>query len=79
MSNSVFELELQDFLGEADPFRKENNIITPHLYLIINTTIVDKPIPLFSNEDKPYKITIDNGTIVLNHDYNGLEGRLKMT
>ncbi|CAD8110315.1 unnamed protein product [Paramecium primaurelia] len=67
LSDSIIQLELQDFLGDVDPFRKENNIITPNLYRILNTTIVDKPIPLFSSEEKPFKISINNGTIVLNH------------
>lgn len=66
-------------MGDIDPFRKENNIITPNLYRILNTTIVDKPIPLFSSEDKPFKISISDGTIVLNHDYTGKDGRLEMT
>ncbi|CAD8116149.1 unnamed protein product [Paramecium primaurelia] len=79
LSNSIIELELQDFLGDVDPFRKENNIITPNLYIVLNTTIYDKPIPLFSSEDKPFKISIDNGTIVLNHDYTGNDSRLEMT
>ncbi|CAD8109111.1 unnamed protein product [Paramecium sonneborni] len=79
LSDSIIELELQDFFGELDPFRKENNIITPNLYRILNTTIVDKPIPLFSSENKPFKISISDGTIVLNHDYTGNDGRLEMT
>ncbi|CAD8129665.1 unnamed protein product [Paramecium sonneborni] len=78
-TNSIIELELQDFLGDIDPFRKENNIITPNLYRILNTTIVDKPIPLFSSENKPFKISISDGTIVLNHDYTGNDDRQEMT
>ncbi|CAD8093679.1 unnamed protein product [Paramecium primaurelia] len=77
LSNSIIQLEIQDFLGDVDPFRKENNIITPNLYRV--TTINEKPIPLFSNEDKPFKISIDNGTLVLNHDDKGSEDRLEMT
>ncbi|CAD8112877.1 unnamed protein product [Paramecium sonneborni] len=79
LSNSIIELELQDFLGDVDPFRKENNIITPNLYRILNTTIIDKPIPLFSSEENPFKISLSNGTIVLNHDYTGNDDRLQMT
>ncbi|CAD8194828.1 unnamed protein product [Paramecium pentaurelia] len=79
ITNSVIQLELQDFSGEVDPFRRENNIITPYLYKIIDRTIIDKPIPLFSSEDKPFIISIDNGTIVLNHDYSGQNGRFLMT
>ncbi|CAD8188631.1 unnamed protein product [Paramecium pentaurelia] len=77
LSNSIIQLEIQDFLGDVDPFRKENNIITPNLYRV--TTINEKPIPLFSSEDKPFKISIDNGTLVLNHDDTGSEDRLEMT
>lgn len=62
-----------------DPFRKENNIITPNLYRILNTTIIDKPISLFSSEDNPNKISVNNGTIVLNHAYTGNDGRSEMT
>lgn len=45
----MIDLMLQDFTGDADPFRKYNNIITPHLYTVIDTRIIDKPIPLFSS------------------------------
>ncbi|CAD8131282.1 unnamed protein product [Paramecium sonneborni] len=79
LQNFVIELELQDFLGDVDPFRKEDNIITPNLYRVVNTSIDDKPISLFSSEDEPYKILIDNGTIVLNNNYTGTDGRLEMT
>ncbi|CAD8153398.1 unnamed protein product [Paramecium octaurelia] len=79
LSDSIIQLKLQDFSGDVDPFRKENNIITPNLYIILNTTIVDKPIPLFSSKDKPFTISIDNGTIVLNHDYVGIDDHLQMT
>ncbi|CAD8130281.1 unnamed protein product [Paramecium sonneborni] len=79
LSNSIIQLELQDFVGDVDPFRKENNIITPNLYRILNKTIIDKPFPLFTSEEKPFKIFISNGTIVLNNDYKGDDGRLEMT
>ncbi|CAK86794.1 unnamed protein product, partial (macronuclear) [Paramecium tetraurelia] len=79
LSDSIIQLELQDFSGDVDPFRKENNIITPNLYRILNTTIIDKPIPIFSSEDKPFKISIDNGTIVLNHDFVGVGDHFQMT
>ncbi|CAD8214678.1 unnamed protein product [Paramecium pentaurelia] len=68
LQQSMIELILLDFTSDVDPFRKQNNIITPHLYIITNTTIDNEPIPLFSNEDKPFTISIDNLTLVLNHE-----------
>ncbi|CAD8122185.1 unnamed protein product [Paramecium sonneborni] len=67
IQSAMIELMLTDFSGDADPFRKENNIITPHLYTVIDTTIIDKPIPLFSTQEKPYIISFENVTLVLNH------------
>lgn len=66
----MIDLMLTDFTGDADPFRKENNIITPHLYTVIDTTIIDKPIPLFSSLEKPYTISFENVTLVLNHEFD---------
>ncbi|CAD8202403.1 unnamed protein product [Paramecium pentaurelia] len=79
LSDSIIQLEFQDFLGGVDPFKKENNIITPKLYRIINSTIVDKPIPLFSSKDKPSKIFINDGTIVLNNGNTENDDNLDMT
>ncbi|CAD8179801.1 unnamed protein product [Paramecium octaurelia] len=79
LSDSIIQLELQDFSGDADPFRKEHNIITPNLYRILNSKIIDKPIPLFSSEDRPFTLSIDKGTIVLNHDSVGIDDHIQMT
>ncbi|CAD8159263.1 unnamed protein product [Paramecium pentaurelia] len=66
LKESVIEIQLLDFLGDIDPFKKENNIITPLLFTFINTSILEEPIPLFSSEDQPYRIQLKNLTIVLN-------------
>ncbi|CAD8073890.1 unnamed protein product [Paramecium primaurelia] len=66
LKESVIEIQLLDFLGDIDPFKKENNIITPLLFTFINTSILEEPIPLFSSEDQPYRIELKNLTIVLN-------------
>ncbi|CAD8105886.1 unnamed protein product [Paramecium primaurelia] len=68
IQTGMIDLMLQDFTGDADPFRKYNNIITPHLYTVIDTRIIDKPIPLFSSQEKPYTISFENVTLVLNHE-----------
>lgn len=53
--------------NDIDPFRKTNNIITPLLYTIINSTILKNPIPLFSTPEYSYQITLSNGSLVLNN------------
>ncbi|CAD8106862.1 unnamed protein product [Paramecium sonneborni] len=78
MSYAEFELIIR-FFGRCGSVQKRNNIITPNLYRIQDTAIFDKPTPLFSSKDNPYKISISNGTIVLNHDYTGNDDRLEMT
>ncbi|CAK63848.1 unnamed protein product (macronuclear) [Paramecium tetraurelia] len=68
IQSAMIDLMLQDFSGDVDPFRKQNNIITPHLYAVIDTAIIDKPIPLFSSQEKPFTISFENITLVLNHE-----------
>ncbi|CAD8196818.1 unnamed protein product [Paramecium octaurelia] len=68
IQTAMIDLMLQDFSGDVDPFRKQNNIITPHLYAVIDTAIIDRPIPLFSSQEKPFTISFENITLVLNHE-----------
>ncbi|CAD8060861.1 unnamed protein product [Paramecium primaurelia] len=66
-SEPLIEINLQDFTNDIDPFRKTNNIITPLLYTIINSTIINQSIPLFSTSESPYQISLSNGSLVLNN------------
>ncbi|CAD8189307.1 unnamed protein product [Paramecium octaurelia] len=66
LPTASIQLALQDFSSDVDPFRKENNIITPLIFVISNTTIVDEPVPIYSSEDSKYKILAKNGTLILN-------------
>ncbi|CAD8118664.1 unnamed protein product [Paramecium primaurelia] len=66
LQESMIELTLEDFTRDVDPFKKENNIITPLLVTFMNTTVQEKPIPLFSNDEKPYRIELSNVNLVLN-------------
>ncbi|CAK73207.1 unnamed protein product (macronuclear) [Paramecium tetraurelia] len=66
LPESMIELNLEDFTGDVDPFKKVNNIITPLLVTFINTTVLEKPIPLFSNDQNPYRIELKNVNLVLN-------------
>ncbi|CAD8101452.1 unnamed protein product [Paramecium sonneborni] len=63
---SMIELSLEDFNGGVDPFKKENNIITPLLVTFMNTTVKEKPIPLYSDNQNPYRIELSNVNLVLN-------------
>ncbi|CAD8161833.1 unnamed protein product [Paramecium pentaurelia] len=66
-SKPLIQITLQDLTNDIDPFRKDNNIITPLLYTIINSTILKNPIPLFSTPEYSYQITLSNGSLVLNN------------
>ncbi|CAD8075046.1 unnamed protein product [Paramecium sonneborni] len=66
LQEPIIELQLQDFTGDIDPFQKENNIITPLLFKFLNTTIQEEPTHLFSTQEKPYTISINNLSLVLN-------------
>ncbi|CAK82847.1 unnamed protein product (macronuclear) [Paramecium tetraurelia] len=66
VQESMIQLSLEDFTGDVDPFKKENNIITPLLVTLMNTTVQAKPIPLFSNDQNPYIIELSNVSLVLN-------------
>ncbi|CAD8146677.1 unnamed protein product [Paramecium octaurelia] len=66
LPTASIQLTLQDFSSDIDPFRKENNIITPLVFIIENTTILQDPVPVYSSEDSKYKIEAQNGTLILN-------------
>ncbi|CAD8125412.1 unnamed protein product [Paramecium sonneborni] len=66
-SKPLISISLQDLTMDIDPFRKANNIITPLLYTIINSTIIKDPVALFSTPEFPYLISLSNGSLVLNN------------
>ncbi|CAD8090459.1 unnamed protein product [Paramecium sonneborni] len=63
----LIQLTLADFTSEIDPFRKENNIITPFLFTLKNYKIYEEPIPLFSDEFLSSSFVMNNGTLILNN------------
>ncbi|CAD8098309.1 unnamed protein product [Paramecium primaurelia] len=66
-SEPLIFLSLQDFTSSVDPFRNQNNIITPLLFTLRNGVIKDKPIALYSDSLLPYSIILNNGTLILNN------------
>ncbi|CAD8210301.1 unnamed protein product [Paramecium pentaurelia] len=66
LQDSTIQISLQDFSGDIDPFQKENNIITPLLFTYKDKTIYEKPIALFSSQEQPYLIKLNNASLILN-------------
>ena len=68
-SERLITFNLFDFASNIDPFRKENNIITPLLYTLSDSRIEEQPIVLFSTEDNPGQLFLDEGFLILNNIY----------
>ncbi|CAD8129698.1 unnamed protein product [Paramecium sonneborni] len=68
-SDPLIQLTLEDFTTDIDPFRKENNIITPLLFKLENFGIKEEPITLFSEEQYFSALFVNNGSLVLNNAY----------
>ncbi|CAD8191531.1 unnamed protein product [Paramecium octaurelia] len=66
-SEPLIFFTLSDFTSSIDPFRNQNNIITPLLYTLRNGMIKENPIALFSDSLQPNSIIISNGTLILNN------------
>ncbi|CAD8199520.1 unnamed protein product [Paramecium pentaurelia] len=68
LSDSIIQLEFQDFLGGVDPFRKKIiSSLLNYIELLIQLSI-----------DKPSKILINDGTFVLNNGNTGNDENLDM-
>ncbi|CAD8090864.1 unnamed protein product [Paramecium sonneborni] len=68
-SQPLIELTLEDFISNIDPFRKENNIITPLLFKTNNFKVQEEPIILFSDEYYFSTLSVNNGSLILNNLY----------
>ncbi|CAD8145871.1 unnamed protein product [Paramecium octaurelia] len=66
---TLIQLTLEDFTSYTDPFRRENNIITPLLFTILGSTIIEDPVPFFSMDTIPMTIFLSNGSLILNNAY----------
>ncbi|CAD8068127.1 unnamed protein product [Paramecium sonneborni] len=77
-SEPLIYISLEDFTSSVDPFRIENNIITPLLFTLKNGQIYDKPIALFSEELLPNSIILNNGTLILNNGNKQNENKEEM-
>ncbi|CAD8126707.1 unnamed protein product [Paramecium sonneborni] len=72
INEAMIQLILLDFSGD------QNNIVTPKLYTIENTTITDPPITLFSSGEYLFTLSLTNITLVLNHEIFPNEDHQKM-
>ncbi|CAD8070222.1 unnamed protein product [Paramecium sonneborni] len=66
MEDNFIQFKLSD-PSNHDPFKRLNNIITPLLFIVENFKIVSAPLPLFSDENKPFTVGLKKGTLVVNN------------
>ncbi|CAD8109910.1 unnamed protein product [Paramecium sonneborni] len=77
-SEPLIQITLQDFTTDIDPFRKENNIITPLLFKLDNFRVQEEPIILYSEEYDYSSLFVNNGSLILNNAYQQDENHKTM-
>ncbi|CAD8070408.1 unnamed protein product [Paramecium sonneborni] len=69
-SDRLITFNLFDFSSQIDPFRKENNIITPLLFTVVQSRIEEQPLQLFSTEENPGQFVVNEGSLILNNAFD---------
>ncbi|CAD8067664.1 unnamed protein product [Paramecium primaurelia] len=66
LEDNFIQFKLAD-PSNQDPFQRNNNIITPLLFVVEDYQIASAPLPLFSDEKNPFTVGLNKGTLIVNN------------